>query len=406
MRQQHTSEAQRTVVGGVSSAAPRSASFGKRTVSLGTRLRRLNLVRTARTTVSVPPATIPSTSSVTVIVPARNEERCIEECVRSLLSQSYANYEVVVVDDGSEDATPAILKRLEAESVRLRVIQAPPLPRGWLGQTWAWETGTGQATSEWLLLTDADTQHHPGALAAAIAFAEARHLDMLSLMARQTLVSFWERAVMPACLAFVGHAGGSPAETNDPHSPVAKANGQFLLIRRAVHQSLGGCVPIRSIGDNDRAVARLVKGSGYRIMLADGRDWVQTRMYRSLREIWGGFSRIVSFIDGKVSSARGFGLAALTLGLAVWPFGLAGLALAWRDTGTAYAWWWVAALLGVLGILGQVATGVGLARWVRIPPAYGLLRPMGLLVLVLIILNSAFQSLLGHGVAWKGRRVV
>ncbi len=373
-------------------------------LTIGLILRRLNLLRTLRTMVSVPPATSVPTSSVTVIVPARNEERCIEGCVRSLLSQSYANYDVIVVDDESEDATPAIVQRLAAESPRLRVVQAPPRPPGWLGKSWALESGRERATSEWLLLTDADTQHHPGTLAAVIAFAESRHLDMLSLIPGQTLGSFSERAVMPAILSIISHAGGSPEETNDPHSPVAKAAGPFILIRRAVYEAVGGQWKIRGEVLVDRRLARLVKGSGYRIMLVNGRDWVQTRMYRSLREIWEGFSKNAFYFDvARATGARALGLATLLLGLSLGPFVLTGVAIAWRPTGLGAVWWWLAALTGVTGILGQVATGIGLAYWLRIPLAYGLLHPVGTLIFVAILLHSTFLILSGRGVTWKGR---
>jgi chlorobactene glucosyltransferase len=312
------------------------------------------------------------------------------------------------VDDESEDATPAILQGLAAESPRLRVVQTPPRPPGWLGKAWALATGVERARGEWLLFTDADTQHHPGVLAAAVAFAESRHLDMLSLYCGVTLVSFSERAVMPALLSIMSHAGGAPAETNDPHSPVAKASGKFILIRRAVHEAVGGQWAIRGDMWNDRRLAGLVKGRGYRIMLANGRDWVQTRFYRSLREIWEGASKNAFFFDAqfdaRASGARALGLAALLLGLSLGPFVLAGVAIAWRPTGLGTVWWWLAALIGGIGIFAQVARGVALAYWLRIPSAYGLLHPVGTLIFMAILLNSTFRILSGRHVTWKGRQ--
>jgi chlorobactene glucosyltransferase len=288
------------------------------------------------------------------------------------------------------------------------VVQTPPRPLGWLGKAWALTTGVEGATGEWLLFTDADTQHHPGVLAAAMAFAESRRLDMLSLMPGPTLVSFSERALMPAFMTVASHAGGAPAETNDPHSPVAKASGKFILIRRAVHEAVGGQWPIRGDMWNDRRLAQLVKGRGYRIMLVDGRDWVQTRMYRSLREIWEGASKNAFFFDAqfdaRASGARALGLAALLLGLSLGPFVLAGVAIAWRPTGLGTVWWWLAALIGGIGIFGQVARGVALAYWLRIPSAYGLLHPVGTLIFMAILLNSTFRILSGRHVTWKGRQ--
>ncbi len=376
-----------------------AGSLGK---GIALRLGRLSLLRTRRAMVAVPPAVAPPISSVTIIVPARNEERGIEACVRSLVDQSYANYDVVVVDDGSEDATPAILQRLAAESPRLRVMRAPSLPPGWVGQTWAWQTGAGQATGEWLLFTDADTEHEPGMLAAVIAFAESRGLDMLSLITAQTLGSWGERIVLPAIFIVSLQTGGSLEEANDPQSPVAMANGQFILIRRAVYETAGGFGMIRGEVLNDGALARLIKGHGYRIMLADGRHWVRTRMYHSLGEIWRGFSKN-AFFAVKQSLARVLVGAALLLGLSLGPFVLAGLAVTWLVTGTGNFWAWLALLFGGLGIVWQMVRGVGMAYSMRISLGYGLLHPLGLIILAGILLNSAFLILSGRGVTWKGR---
>ena len=152
-------------------------------------------------------------------------------------------------------------------------------------------------------------------------------------------------------------------------------------------------------------MAGRIKGSGYRIMLVNGRDWVQTRMYRSLREIWEGFSKNAFYFDvARATGARALGLAALLLGLSVGPFVLAGVAIAWTPTGLGAVWWWLAALTGVTGILGQLAVGVGLAWFLQIPPAYGLLHPVGTLIFVAILLNSTFRILSGRHVTWKGRQ--
>jgi chlorobactene glucosyltransferase len=345
----------------------------------------------------------PPTSPVTIVVPARNEELGIEACVRSLLDQTYSNYELAVVDDRSEDATPAILQSLAAESPRLRVMAAPPLPSGWVGKCWAMATAAEQVGSEWLLFTDAESTHKPGMLAAVIGFAELHHLDMLSLMMGQHLPSFWERAVMPAIFGIIAQQSPLPEELNDPHSPEARAAGGFILIRRAVLEAVGGYGAIRGEVLDDYAMARLVKGHGYRIMWADGRDWMQVRMYHSLGEIWEGFTKNVFFAANE-SLAKVLLGAVLFLGLAWGPFALTGLAVAWLVTGSGGFWPSLALSLGGLGILWQVVRGAGIAAALRVPLAYGVLHPLGVSVFVGIMFGSAFKVLSGRGVAWKGRR--
>ena len=128
-------------------------------------------------------------------------------------------------------------------------------------------------------------------------------------------------------------------------------------------------------------------------------------MYRSLREIWEGVSKNAFFFDiSHATGARALGLAPLLLALILGPFVLTGVAIAWRPTGLGAVWWWLAALTGVTGILAQLAVGVGLAWFLQIPPAYGLLHPVGTLVFVAILLNSTFRILSGRHGTWKGRQ--
>lgn len=351
---------------------------------------------------AVPPVVIPPTSSVTIILPVRNEERNVEACIRSLLNQSYADHTVVVVDGGSEDATQAILERLAAASSRLQVMREPPLPPGWIGKCWALETGAAHRTTEWLLFTDADTEHHPGALAATIAYAEALGVDLLSLIAGHKLFSFGERVVLPAIFAIVLEAGGSLGEVNDPGSSVAKASGQFILLRQPVYEAVGGHRAVAGDIVHDYAMARLVKGRGYRIIWADGRRWVTARMYRSLREIWEGCSRFF-FWAAQQSLAWVLGHAALSLGLSLGTLCLTALGVFGLITGTPSVESWLGLLLGGLGILWLVARGVHMARALDIPLAYGLLHPVGLTVAAAIMVDSACRMLSGRGVTWKGR---
>src|SRR5215213_6123467 len=135
---------------------------------------------------------------ISIILPARNEAAHIERCVRSLLAQSYPQLEVIVVDDGSSDATPAILARLAASDARLRVVRGGPLPHGWTGKNHAITIGMQQAQGAWLLFVDADISLHPSAVSAAYLTARAHNVAMLSLWAYQELGSCWERAAHPA----------------------------------------------------------------------------------------------------------------------------------------------------------------------------------------------------------------
>jgi hypothetical protein len=222
--------------------------------------------------------------AVSVIVPARNEEACLGVCLQSLVEQTGVDFEIIVVDDGSTDSTRGIAESFAG----VRVVNAGPLPAGWSGKNNALTAGVRHATGEWLLFTDADTVHCAGSLARAVAEATAQGAALLSYSPEQEVHGFWERAVMPVIFAEL--AGRyRPAEVSDPASPVAAANGQYILISREAYDAVGGHAAIAGDLLEDVALARAVKRSGRKIFFRFGGDAVRTRMYRSfgqMREGW------------------------------------------------------------------------------------------------------------------------
>lgn len=335
---------------------------------------------------------------VSIIVPARDEERNIRRCVESLLAQDYARCEVIVVDDGSRDATPRILEQLRRDhprADRLRVIRVDALPPGWAGKTHALHTGVLAAHGEWLLFTDADTDHAPMALRTALRCACAQRLDLFSLLSQQELPDFWGRVLMP--IAMMGVSSMYPADkVNDPASDVAIANGQFILIRRAVYDALGGYASprLRATVLDDRDLAYEVKRAGYRLELADGRSLVRTHMYVGLREHWHGWGKNAYL--GSRGGPAFFALMTLgLLGITVAPFALLAAGLVGRRPGWATA--------GAL----QVGASILYRGWLNagfaIPWRYAWTQPLGGAVFAGILARSAWRKLTGRGSEWRGR---
>ena len=230
--------------------------------------------------------TVSARPTVSVIVPARNEEACLGECLRSLVDQGNVSLEIIVVDDHSTDRTPEIANSFASQGVR--VIDAGALPSSWTGKNNAVNAGAKAARGEWLLFTDADTIHLPGSLARSIEEAKRHSVAMLSYSPEQIVEGFWEKAVMPVIFAELA-ANFRPSQVSDPKSPAAAANGQYILITREAYDAVGGHVAIAASLLEDVALARAVKQSGRRIFFRYGGDAVRTRMYRSfaqLREGW------------------------------------------------------------------------------------------------------------------------
>ena len=238
---------------------------------------------------------------VTVIVPARNEARTIGVCVGSLLAQDYPRerMKIVVVDDNSTDGTADAVGAVQAgrREKRVDLVHAPPLPSGWTGKSHACWLGVGAAQGEWLCFVDADTVSRPALSTGCNRHGAAQSLDMLSLEPFQVLGTFWERLLIP-CGFFLAALVQDLRRINDPAFPDAAANGQFILVRRSVYESIGGHRAVRSEIAEDTALARLLKRSGHRLGLLGAEDFIQTRMYTGLRTLWEGVSKNLVVMAG------------------------------------------------------------------------------------------------------------
>jgi chlorobactene glucosyltransferase len=283
---------------------------------------------------------------------------------------------------------------------RLRVIHGTDLPQGWAGKPYALYQGASAAAGDWLCFVDADTFAAPELLASTLSGARAYQADMLTIMTRQILGSFWEKVILP--LVFTALSFGFPASrVNDPEKPDAIANGQFILIRREVYQAIGGHRAVYDRIAEDKALAEVVKRSGYRLIVADGRALTATRMYTSFREIWEGWTKNIFFgLQDRpwllfLGAFLGlFGALALPFWLAaglVWFLAGGGLPAGIVLLQASLAW---AFLLSLRALA---------ARAFNISLLYAFTLPLGALIFTGMMFASAYKVLSGKGVTWKGR---
>ncbi len=226
---------------------------------------------------------------VSAIVPARNEEENIARAVESLAMQAEVG-EIIVVNDQSSDGTASVLATLVSSGrvPKLRVIEAGELPDGWVGKNHAAWLGAQAARGEWLLFTDADAVHLAGSASKALSDAARTGADLVSYSPGQEMKTWWERALIPFVFVRLGQKYRY-AQINDPRTPAAAANGQYLMIRRDVYEAVGGHAAVAEEVLEDVALARLVKGSGHRIYFAPGADVARVRMYRTFGAMWEGW---------------------------------------------------------------------------------------------------------------------
>jgi chlorobactene glucosyltransferase len=338
-------------------------------------------------------------ASLAVIVPARDEADNIERCLKALQPQvGGSQLHILVVDDQSTDATPAIVAALARGDPRIRLLQAPPLPPGWVGKSHAcWIGVRAVPATDWLCFLDADVTAEPSLIASAVETAEAEALDLLSLAPRQELVSFAERLILPCgfyLLAFTRDLHAISA----PDRPDVHVTGQFLLVRRAAYDAAGGHAGVRGAVCEDAELAGSIKRAGGNIALYGGDRLLTVRMYRGWRTLWPGLAKnLVEMLGGTratiLVAAIGLALAWAAVLLPV----LDGLACRGARPGGCAA-------LALALPASAAAFGLHLAgtRFFRIPFWYGLIFPLGYTAGALIAIDSIRRRLTGR-VTWKGR---
>jgi chlorobactene glucosyltransferase len=337
---------------------------------------------------------------VTIVIPARNEIDNIEACLRSLSAQTGPGGEVsiIVVDDESQDGTAAAVARIAGADPRITLTAAGPLPRGWMGKSHACWTGALRADSKWLCFIDADVRAEPGLLHAAVSAAEQQGLAMLSLAPFQVLGSFWERVIIPAGMMLIACAMDL-RKIDDPSAPEISANGQFLLIRRAVYFAAGGHAAVRREVCEDKALAARVKRAGWRFRLMGAEHLARTRMYTGLALLRDGLAKnATEFIgDGFTTVAAGIAGAVVACAALLLPI-LAILSALHQPSWSAAA----GAVLALAGSAVVIGMHCGTLRYCRLPLGYALLFPLAYAATAGLACYSALLRRQGR-VTWKGR---
>ncbi len=293
---------------------------------------------------------------VSIIVPVHREGHNIVRCVESLVRQTYARFEVVVVEAESRDGTWEQLQEMAArEEVTLRVLRGDHPPEGWWGKPYAAHQGVEAARGEWLLFTDAAAYHAPDILNRAMAYVVRRELAMLSLAPRHECRTFWEHVWQPFIFQYLDFIMPM-VRVGEPTAHEAWASEAFLLVAREAYATAGGHTAVASEVHDACALARRAKALGYRIEFVKAMDLLQVRMYRRLRELWEGWSdSLYIFLGAHPALIAGQALAIWAW--AVLPFAALVPALSFGFWGLdeVQGWWdvvfAVCAILAVVTIL-------------------------------------------------------
>jgi chlorobactene glucosyltransferase len=234
----------------------------------------------------------PDPPLISAILPAKDEELNLADCLSSICRQTYPNLEILVVDDRSTDRTGEIARGFAERDPRLRVLSIDHLPPGWTGKTHALDQALRLARGKWLWFFDADTVHTPESLSIMMEYGRSEGASLVSLLPELECKTFWESVVQP--LAAITLMQSFPLHVvNDDQSRLAFANGQYILIERTAYEAAGGHRAVRERFVEDIGLAEKVKSLGLPIRVALVRGLVMCRMYSSSRQLVRGWSRIL-----------------------------------------------------------------------------------------------------------------
>ncbi len=327
---------------------------------------------------------------VSILVPARNEEKNIGTCLSALCAQDYPDFEIIVLDDHSTDQTVQIVEQYIADDGRIRLLRGQKLPKGWTGKNWACHQLSEVAGGDILLFTDADNFYSQDAVRRTVGYMEKYNLQLLSAFPQQITKTWGEKMVVPIFDLFVYSFLPLWFTYYSRYPSLAAANGQWIAFTRAGYQQLGGHAAVKNQIVEDVAMSRKAKSLGLKILTTSGRDAVFGRMYHNFREVWYGFSK------------NAFGLMNFQTG----PFFILLFFM-------LLAFFMPYLLLFYPPFLFSASIAVGLNVLIRIIVAIkyrqplffsAILHPVGVLLTVAVGLSSFYYYLIGD-ILWKDRPV-
>ncbi len=338
---------------------------------------------------------------LSVIVAAKDEETNIEACVRTMLDQDYPNYELIVVDDRSDDRTPEILQQLQETSPEFfKVIRIEELEDGWFGKNNAMREGIAQSSGDWFCFIDADCwQTSRQTLSITMQEVLTTKIDFLSVTPDLNMVNAWEKVIQPACVLTL-LAWHFPGFVNDSRRKTAYANGQFMMMSRACYEKIGGHERVKNEMNEDILLARNTQAAGLQLRMADNVGLFRTRMYEGISGAYHGWSRIFC---GCIRSAPALLLTifiVLFYVLSPWIF-LAASVIGRVTSGAATPWNQLVLLWSGVCIV-QLLFSLHYSSNFKMKKIWSVAFPLGGLFTLTTLVNGLFKRLGLTHTTWRG----
>ena len=334
------------------------------------------------------PPTDAECPTVSILFAARDEAEKLPGALATFLALDYPRYEVVAVDDRSEDATAAILKSAAQKDPRLKVIRIDSLPTGWLGKPHAMQRAYEVSAGDWLVLTDADVHFAPDVLQRAIALAEQNGWDHLSLLAAATMFTFGEKMMM-TFFAFAFVMSTRPWKVGNPKSPTYMGVGAFQLIRRSAYEKMGAHRRLAMEVVDDMKLGKLVKEAGCHSGVGRAGPAVSVHWHSGVRNIIRGTEKNFYAAAGYSPWIAGAQLVSI---FSAWIF-------PWLALPFVHGW---ARVFAVMAIVVPMVAQAGAAREFRVSWLYALTQPVGAAIFFWMLLRSTIVTIRNGGIRWRG----
>ena len=342
------------------------------------------------------------TPKVSIILPARNEEKFIGKCLESFVDQDYTNYEIISVDDSSNDKTWEIIEKYAKTSEKIIPIKAKTKPNGWMGKNWACIEGFKHATGDLLLFTDADTRYSEKVISFAVAHLLSEKLDVLTVIPRLLCLDNITKITLPMLSIFL-HSRYSALNVNNPKKGIGYFFGSFFIIKKEIYEKIGTHEKVKHEIIEDGALGKITKESGFGLKMVRGEHLLDAVYSRSPQEMWHGLERLmVPLYHQNKSYAVGVFFAVLFILFIPIPFLIYSLVFVSLNDYSSFLPLMFSAIFSTCAIFtaGFMETRMGL----NLKSIFGLLAPIGSLIVISGFLSGILQANKSSAVSWRGRK--
>jgi glycosyltransferase involved in cell wall biosynthesis len=336
---------------------------------------------------------------VSIILPARNEEEFLAKCLDTLIEQDYPNYEIIVIDDSSDDSTGKIISKYAKQNSKIIHVSARPKPDGWMGKNWACMEGYKKVTGELLLFTDADTTHAKNVISLAVSHLLTFNLDALTAIPKMVSIDFWTKITLPMISTFL-HTRFSAIRVNDPSKKTGYFFGSFFIIKQKTYELVGTHKGVKQEIIEDGALGKKVKDLGYKMKMVRGDHLISAIWARDKSTLWNALKRLMIplYIQSQ-GIAVGIFFAVLFLLFMPFPILTYSSILGFETLSNSMVF--VSSLLA--SILIYTGAVIEVKKGLQSKLIYAFFGPLGSLVVVLGFLSGLLQAKKDSSISWRGR---